>query len=357
MTVIPDIKFYSTCARRLVHWYKHNKRDLPWRRTADPYAILVSEFMLQQTQVNRVKAYFQRWMEHFPTIASLAAASEDDVLVQWQGLGYYSRARSLHKIAQTLIQEGRKELPSNPDYLAQLPGLGPYTVGAVCSIAFDLPVPAVDGNVRRVFSRLLDLTVDPAKKEGSSLIAETIEMILIHGQPRILTQSFIELGASVCTKGKYPHCSLCPLSEICVAFKNGTQHLRPLISQRSAIRHRNGAALLIGDKEHGWLVVQRPSGGLWSGFYEIPWLIGGPDEQFSSCLNRLCERDAISASCIDTGLTETLRFTRWKVELRLFKSSHCASTIQNGKFLTDSALVLLPMPAGMKRLVLRGLTL
>ena len=237
-------KFHLEAAEALTAWYNSHKRALPWRLDRDPYRILVSEAMLQQTQVERVKSFYARWMERFPTLTSLASASEDDVLACWQGLGYYSRARSLRKAAQLVHDAGLTTLPADPEFLRSLPGLGPYTVGAVCSIAFDMPVPAVDGNVRRVFSRLLDLSEDPAKAKGTALIAAHAAAILKLGSPHVLTQAFMELGATVCTPGATCKCAQCPVGRLCAAKTAGTQAQRPVSTRRNVIERRRGAALL-----------------------------------------------------------------------------------------------------------------
>lgn len=350
MTPAPDEKFYAEIARRLSLWYEAAKRDLPWRRTRDPYAVLVSELMLQQTQVSRAAVYFPRWMERFPTLESLARAGEDEVIALWQGLGYYSRARNLHKCAQLLVSGGHTTLPADPAALGKLPGLGAYTTGAVCSIAFDLPVPAVDGNVRRVLSRVLNMETDPARQPGVSLVTETVGNILRRGCPRTLTQAFMELGATVCTPGAACRCAACPLADLCAAHSAGVQAQRPVTSTRPSVLRRAGAALLAGSAETGWLVRRRPKGGLWADFYEIPWEIGNESESPASCLRRLREKLGISAPCADCELEETLKFTCWHVRVRLF-ALPLPDTLPPGTRRADrDELLALPMPAGLKRL-------
>lgn len=346
-------KFHLEAAEALTAWYNSHKRDLPWRLDRDPYRILVSEAMLQQTQVERVKSFYARWMERFPTLTSLASASEDDVLACWQGLGYYSRARSLRKTAQLVRDAGLTTLPAEREFLRSLPGLGPYTVGAVCSIAFDLPVPAVDGNVRRVFSRLLDLSEDPAKAKGTALIAAHAAAILKLGSPHILTQAFMELGATVCTPGATCKCAQCPVGRLCAAKAAGTQAQRPVGSRRNVVERRRGAALLIL-VPHGCAVRRRPAGGLWSGFYEIPWLRGEADESAESCLSRLTAELRLTAPCLDLELEETLKFTRWQVRLHLW-SCRMPQPPAGCDAVSADKLTGLPMPAGLKRLVQKAL--
>ncbi|MCI6259550.1 MAG: A/G-specific adenine glycosylase [Pyramidobacter porci] len=346
-------KFHIEAAEALTVWYNSHKRDLPWRLDRDPYRILVSEAMLQQTQVERVKSFYARWMERFPTLTSLASASEDDVLACWQGLGYYSRARNLRKAARLVRNAGLTTLPPDWEFLRSLPGLGPYTVGAVCSIAFDLPVPAIDGNVRRVFSRLLDMPDDPAKAKGTALIAAHAAAILKLGSPHILTQAFMELGATVCTPGATCRCPQCPVSRLCAAKAAGTQGQRPAGPRKNVVERRNGAALLISLPQ-GCAVRKRPIGGLWSGFCEIPWLRGEEKESAFSCLSRLAAELRLSCPCTDLKLEETLKFTRWQVRLHLWSCRMPQPPAGCDELSTDK-LIGLPMPAGLKRLVQKAL--
>lgn len=346
-------KFHLETARKLTAWYNSHKRDLPWRLTRDPYCVLVSEAMLQQTQVKRVKSFYTRWIEKFPTISSLAAAAEDEVISCWQGLGYYSRARNLRKTAQLLRDAGLETLPADWEFLRSLPGVGPYTAGAVCSIAFDLPIPAIDGNVRRVFSRLLDLAGDPVRAKSSALIAAHAAAILKLGSPHVLTQAFMELGATVCTPRQTCKCSQCPVSKLCAAKAAGTQAQRPAGARRPVTFKRRGAALLIAVPQ-GYAVRRRPAGGLWSGFHEIPWLPGGENESASGCLSRLAAELRFSCVCIDLEMEETLKFTRWQVLLHLW-SCHLPQPPSGYDAVSAEKLAGLPMPAGLKRLIQKAL--
>ncbi len=353
--------FHSALSERLADWYGKNKRDFPWRKTHDPYAILVSETMLQQTQADRVIGYYGRWMERFPSFTALAEGTEEEIIALWQGLGYYSRARNLHKISQILSDKGLVTLPTDAEFLSKLPGLGPYTTGALCSIAFNLPIPAVDGNVRRVFARLLDMDSDPSIPKNSLLISSHLKAILKLGEPRLLSQAFMELGALICTPGASPKCSACPISSWCRAFSAGTQALRPVSARKSRIKRRAGAAILIGTPEKGYLLRRRPAGGLWARFYEIPWLVGDEGESAESCFKRLANQLGLP-ECIDTQTEENLKFTTWQVQVRLWK---CETLTPNEMLIKTPEEVLesvsptviknLPMPAGLKRLALRGI--
>ncbi len=351
---IAEQDFHIQLAQRLTDWYERCKRDLPWRKTRDPYSILISEAMLQQTQVDRVVAFYERWMEKLPDFAALAAADESSVISLWQGLGYYSRARNLLKTAQFLKSSGLTTLPADPRFLKKLPGLGPYTIGALCSIAFNMPVPAVDGNVRRVFARLLDLDVDPAKSAGAGLIERHVASVLKQGEPRVLTQAFMELGATVCLPKTAFRCGDCPVAALCAALKAGTQAQRPVSTRKTSILRRQGAALLIATPR-GWLVRQRPATGLWANFYEIPWIIAEEGESAQSALARLAGSLSIENKCRDLHVAETLKFTRWQVSVHLWQTA-CRNG-PSGQLLqkeTDE-LKALPMPAGLKRLVVKAL--
>ena len=345
--------FHELLASKLTEWYRANCRDLPWRKDRSPYGVLVSEAMLQQTQVERVKGFYVRWMERFPTLASLAEASEEEVIGLWQGLGYYSRARNLLKTAQTLKSMGLDGLSPDRELLSRLPGLGPYTTGALCSIAFDLPVPAVDGNVRRVFSRLLDLADDPAKKKGADIVEAQVLQTLRLGRPHILTQAFMELGATHCAPAF--HCESCPVSDLCAAFAAGTQGQRPVSEARSKVKRRWGAALLAGGEKDGWTLRLRPAGGLWAGFYEIPWLVGEPDESAESCFERLRAGLGAMAPCRASGLEETLKFTQWQVRVKLWRGETPLPDAAGTCRRSAEDLKKLPMPAGLKRLALKAL--
>ncbi len=348
-------------SERLADWYEKSKRDFPWRKTHDPYAILVSETMLQQTQADRVVGYYERWMGRFPSFSALADATEEEILESWQGLGYYNRARNLNKISQILRDNGLATLPADAEFLSNLPGLGQYTTGALCSIAFNLPIPAIDGNVRRVFARLLDMDSDPSISKNSSLISSHLETILKLGDPRLLSQAFMELGALVCTPGASPKCSVCPVSSCCRAFSAGTQGMRPVFAKKSRIKRRAGAAILIGTTEKGFLFRRRPAGGLWARFYEIPWLVGDEGENAESCFERLANQLGLP-ECVDTQIEEILKFTTWQVQVRLWR----CKVLTSDEFLPKTpeeileavfptVIKNLPMPAGLKRLTLRGI--
>ncbi|MEZ4425760.1 MAG: A/G-specific adenine glycosylase [Gemmatimonadota bacterium] len=258
---------------RLLAWYDRARRDLPWRRTSDPYRVWVSEVMLQQTRVETVIPYYERWLERFPTVSALATADLDDVLPLWKGLGYYSRARNLHRAAQAVLERHGGEVPAEPDALRALPGVGAYTAGAVASIAFGRPEPLVDGNVRRVLSRWYDLEA-PGDREVWALARDLVDP----ERPGDFNQALMELGATVCTP-RAPRCEGCPVEGSCLARARGTVELRPPPRKRGPVPHVHVLSLVVWTAEARTLLVQRPERGLLAGLWEFPAreLAGPPD--------------------------------------------------------------------------------
>lgn len=228
--------------RELLRWYAASKRDLPWRRTGDPYAILVSELMLQQTQVKTALPYYGRFLALFPGAAELAAAPEERVLAAWAGLGYYRRARFLHSAAKAIVAGGA--FPRTLEGIRALPGVGAYTAAAVGSIAFGLPAAVVDGNVVRVLSRLLALEADPTKGEGAAEVRRTADALLDPRRPGDFNQALMELGAGLCSPTK-PRCPQCPLRRRCAAFEAGRPEDYPRLPTRPAPRLVAKTALLL----------------------------------------------------------------------------------------------------------------
>ncbi len=269
---------------RLLDWYLQHARALPWRGHVDPYAVWVSEIMLQQTQVETVIPYFERWMARFPTIAALAAASQQDVLSAWEGLGYYSRARNLHRAAQMVMAEQSGKLPQDPQALGKLPGVGRYTAGAVASIAFGADAPALDGNIRRVLSRLFDVT-EPARSPASerrlwSLAAENLPP----GRAGDYNQALMDLGAMLCTP-RNPDCAHCPLADFCQARAQGMQEQRPVVAPKPPIPHITVTAAVI-QRDGLILLSQRPIDGLLGGMWEFPGGKVEDGEDLPVCLRR-----------------------------------------------------------------------
>ncbi len=248
----------------LLRWFDRAQRDLPWRRTGDPYAIWLSEVMLQQTQVVTVIGYYQRFLARFPTVASLAAAPQEDVLSLWSGLGYYSRARNLHLAAKQIVAEHSGRLPTTVEALRELPGFGRYTAGAVASIAFGVQAPLVDGNVARVFTRYF--AIDEAKPEQR--IWELAEQLVPAKRPGDFNQALMELGATICTPTT-PSCSTCPLRRSCEALAQDRVGQLPAPKVRAA-RKRLHLKVAVCRQGASLLVMRREDGGLFGGLWELP---------------------------------------------------------------------------------------
>ncbi|GAB4455902.1 MAG: A/G-specific adenine glycosylase [Anaerolineales bacterium] len=253
---------------RLLAWYRKNKRTLPWRGHPEPYAVWVSEIMLQQTRVETVVPYFERWMRLFPTVQALAEASEQEVLNAWEGLGYYSRARNLHRAAKVIVRDFGGNLPRSLSELLNLPGVGRYTAGAIASIAFGADEPALDGNLKRVYARLFDVSEPVDSPKGEQLLWEIARHNLPRGRAGDFNQALMDLGSAVCLP-KNPRCLLCPLMNLCKARENGTQEFRPMRKPKKAVPHHVHAAGVIVRRGRV-LLARRPPGGLLGGMWEFP---------------------------------------------------------------------------------------
>jgi A/G-specific adenine glycosylase len=254
----------------LVRWYKLRKRDLPWRKTRDPYAIWVSEVMLQQTQVKTVLGYYERWMQRFPTLTALAQAEDADVLHAWQGLGYYSRARRLLSGARAVAERHGGELPRDVQALLDLPGIGPYSAGAIASIAFGLPEPLVDGNVVRVLCRLFALEGDPAKAPLKQRLWQLARKLVPLDAPSDFNQSLMELGATICTPTS-PRCPECPLQRQCLGLAQGIERELPQLAKRKAPTEVSTAAAYVRRGDAVLLRQLPPDAPRWAGLWVLPF--------------------------------------------------------------------------------------
>jgi len=261
---------------KLLAWYETNRRDLPWRGSPAAYHTWVSEIMLQQTRVEAVRGYYARFLEALPTVHDLAEADDDRLLKLWEGLGYYSRARNLKKAAQMVVRDYGGVIPASPEELLKLPGVGLYTAGAVASIAYGAPVPAVDGNVLRVFSRLRadfsDIALEPTKRAVSLQLLREMPQ----DRPGEFNQALMELGACVCLPGT-PKCEACPLNEDCLAFRQGLAGALPVKSPKKPrrVEERHLYILRCGDR---LALCRRPPRGLLAGLWELPAAFALPPE-------------------------------------------------------------------------------
>lgn len=257
----------------LLSWYRKNRRNLPWRENRDAYRIWISEIMLQQTRVEAVKPYFARFMEHFPTVKALADAPEEELLKCWEGLGYYSRARNLQKAAKVIASEYGGVLPASREDLLSLPGIGSYTAGAIASIAYEIPAPAVDGNVLRVLSRVGGSRDDILKQSTKRKMEEQVRTILKEGEAGDINQALIETGAIVCIPNGEPLCSICPFYTVCAAREKGLISEIPVKTPKKKRKIEEKTVLLIEYKDR-IAIRKRSAEGLLASMYEFPNMPG-----------------------------------------------------------------------------------
>jgi A/G-specific adenine glycosylase len=328
----------------LLHWFSSNARDLPWRsRKArlDPYAIWVSEIMLQQTQVKTVIPYWERWLSELPTIKSVAIANQDKIHKLWEGLGYYTRVRNLQKAAKQIVEKHGGKFPKNFDDVLALPGIGRYTAGAVCSIAFNQPRPILDGNVIRVLTRIFGIGKNPREKETNARLWKLAEeLVALAGGARVrraqiknqgsrdsrptenencsnLNQSLMELGALICTP-RNPQCGICPIKKLCVAFRENRVGELPDLGKRQIITARRFAAFVV-EQNGRFLVRQRPAGVANAHLWEFPntELLNGNSSPKIAAKAVL----GIMPSEIEPLCTVKHSITRYRITLEAFRTS------------------------------------
>jgi A/G-specific adenine glycosylase len=337
-------------------WYRAHHRQLPWRETSDPYAIWVSEVMLQQTTVPAVIPYFERWMRLFPDMAALARAPLQKVLRAWQGLGYYQRARNLRRTAALLVRGHGGRVPDDEHALSRLPGFGPYTTAAVLSLAYGRPLPVVDANVRRVLMRITGLRGEASSRHDRALRAY-LAVVFPPRDPGSFNQAIMELGALVC-RSRAPQCLLCPVRDYCRAFLEGTQEVIPRPRRRAAKKVEAVLAVIRnGDRV---LIQRRPPEGLFGGLWEFPGGKIEPGESPETALRREVQEE-VGAEAGDIRFLTTVShaYTQFRVTLRVF-----SCVLEKGrprpspdrKWVTWATLPRYPMPSGSARVVrfLRG---
>jgi A/G-specific adenine glycosylase len=266
--MFPDSNWRGRFRRRLLTWFRNRARDLPWRKTRDPYRVWISEAMLQQTQVATVGRYFERFIDRFPEVSVLAAADEQEVLRCWEGLGYYRRARQLYRAAKVIVEQHNGKFPRDFDAVLALPGIGRYTAGAVLSIAFDDRLPILEANSTRVLSRLLVYRGDPRSTAGQRTLWEFATAILPRHNVGVFNQAVMELGSVVCTP-KSPRCSTCPVSSLCPTYEKSLQDVIPAPKRKARYADVREAAVVV--RRRGKVLVRRcgPEE-RWSGLWDFP---------------------------------------------------------------------------------------
>lgn len=311
----------------LLNWVAaDNLRALPWRvEPRDPYAVWVSEIMLQQTQVATVTPYLERWLMRFPAIEALAAASQSEVLKAWEGLGYYSRARNLHKAATCVVAQHDGKLPADRKALLALPGIGRYTAGAILSIAFGQRAAALDGNVKRVLARVYDIDADVGKSGTETLLwrlAEGLVDAVESQQAGTINEALMDLGATICTP-QGPRCPACPLYDQCLARQRGTQEERPVRTARKPLPHFDVTAAVLQHPQRAdqFLIAQRPPDGMLGGLWEFPGGKRQADETLQACLRReMMEELAVDVEVGEHVASIRHAYTHFKITLHAY---HC----------------------------------
>jgi A/G-specific adenine glycosylase len=308
----------STLAKKVMRWFEAHARDLPWRRRRSPYRVWLSEMMLQQTQVETAIPYFKRFVARFPSVKALSDASLDEVLKLWEGLGYYARARNLHRAAQRVSREMNGRFPQTVEGLMQLPGVGRYSAGAIASLAFGVDAPVLDGNVIRVLCRVFAIKHDPREPKTREQLWSLAESLLPGGHAAQFNEGLMELGATVCTP-RAPRCERCPIASLCDARRLGLQEELPVKRARKTTPHYDVTAALI--RRNGRvLIAQRPPDGMLGGLWEFPGGKREGGESLAACLRReLLEELNID---VEVGRQITIikhAFTHFRITLYAFE--------------------------------------
>lgn len=339
----------------LLVWFNEHQRDLPWRKTYDPYQVWISEIMLQQTQVKTALPYFERWMKALPTVQSVAEADEQTILKLWEGLGYYTRARNLHKAAKRIVAEWSGVFPSDPQVIRTLPGIGRYTAGAIASIAFNQSEPILDGNVIRVLMRLAN---DPSNTRDAKVqerLWRWSQALVPEGHAREFNQAMMELGALVCTP-KVPQCGACPVREACLARTKGTVESLPNRGA-STEKVQLKVALALIQKSNKFFIQKRRQGGLMGGLWEFPGGKIEADETPEQALHREIEEEVgIQLKTPVPFLKLKHAYTKYQVELHCFLAEYNRGRVrlaaaEEGRWVRLDELDHLPFPAANKKII------
>lgn len=328
--------------RELVNWYREEKRDLPWRHSSDPYHIWISEVMLQQTRVDTVIPYFERFIQAFPTMKHLAAAEEGDLLKLWEGLGYYSRARNLQHGVREVIEDYQAKVPETREEISSIRGIGPYTAGAILSIAYGKPEHAVDGNVMRVLSRLYAIEEDIALPKTRKTFEQLVTLLIDPEDASSFNQGLMELGALICTPQK-PKCLLCPVREECRAFEEGKTDSLPIKSKKMKVKKITYSAYLLQRADGKWLVEQRGEG-LLAKMWQFP-LIEATDTSWQ-------ERYGITWLDVESIGEVTHKFSHltWDIHVLQGKVEQ-KENVQLGHWVSEDELTKLPLPVPVQKMM------
>jgi A/G-specific adenine glycosylase len=343
--------------KNLLDWFADNARELPWRQTYSPYHVWISEIMLQQTQMDRVVGYFNKWVSRFPDIRSISRANEEEVLKLWEGLGYYSRARNIMRTAKLLVKDFKGKLPADHKELLSLPGIGPYTAGAIMSIAFNLDYPLVDANIERLFARLFNLDKQVKDKETHSYIWRKAGELIPHGKTRVFNQALMELGALVCIP-QNPRCKICPVVEHCLAFRMDTVSKRPVLKEPAKTIFIEMATGIVRHKDKILIQKRKPTG-VWANLWEFPGGRLEPGETPEMALIReYKEETELTVGNPEKITTVQHSYTIYRVTLHCFFCSLMDSrheptlhTAQEHRWAYPEELSNYAFPAGHRKLI------
>lgn len=339
----------------VISWQKkHGRHALPWQNTRDAYRVWLSEIMLQQTQVAAVIPYYQRFLASFPTVASLAAAASEEVMAHWSGLGYYSRARNLHKCAQTVVAEYGGVFPSDPDLLEQLPGIGRSTAAAISAFSYGTRAAILDGNVKRVFARVFGVDRYPGEKAVENEMWLRAVALLPESGVEAYTQGLMDLGATLCTRNS-PSCQRCPLAHRCVAYATGRTSELPIRKPKKAVPEKQTTMLLIVDKDEV-LLEQRPDKGIWGGLLSLPEIVAASaDAQFDTAMAQAVARFGVPASQERLSMF-THVFTHFKLHITPYHIALARRIERAGQdqyvWYPLAKMADAPLPAPVKKLLL-----
>ena len=332
-------------AQLLLEWFDENKRDMPWRRTRDPYCIWVSEVMLQQTQVNTVIPYYERFIKRFPNPRALAEATQEEVYTYWQGLGYYRRANNLHKGAKMIEEVFGGVFPNEPSLAKKIPGIGPYTLGAVMSIAFGIPLPAVDGNVMRILARQFLIDADIAIAKNRKIFEEKV-IELMPNDPNRFNQALMELGATVCTP-QNPKCETCPVKTLCMAYEEGVVMEYPVKTKKTKVIPDSYKAVIL-QKGDTYYLEKRPEEGLLANLWGIPLLSLEQWEVF--------EKAGVKGESLEI-VKHVFTHRTWLMEPIIIQVADeknticCQITGENGGFFTKKQMKSLPIGTAFQKIL------
>lgn len=311
--------------RAIMKWYAEQARDLSWRGTLDPYSVWVSEIVLQQTRVDQGTPYIERFLKKFPTVQSLAKAKEDAVLKLWEGLGYYSRARNLHKAAKHIVLEREGVFPATADEWETLPGVGRYTAGAISSIAYGEAAPVVDGNVKRVLSRLLNCHENIDSPKTTNAIWDWMTLLVKGKKPGDFNQSMMELGSNICTPKKLK-CDVCPVQRFCLAYSNNTQPDLPVRTPKKKVPHHQ--IVIAAIKKNGrYLLGKRPPDGMLGGLWEFPGGKVETKESHEAALHREIDEElGVKIEIIESLGKVDHAYSHFKITLHIYICKHLSGT-------------------------------